>query len=327
MYNFSTEPNIKRLELLFLIRESELLLAKKAEEKYFKTPIHLGIGQEAVATGVSENLRKSDFIFGNHRSHAHYLAAGGSLYRLFAEILGKPDGCSGGKGGSMHITSPDVGFIGSMPIVAGTIPIALGAALTCKLQGKGNISISYFGDGATEEGVFHETLNLASIMSLPILFVCENNLLSSHLHISERQPSSDIIRFAVANNINASVVDGNDLLEVAQKTSEIVTKIRSTNQPAFIEANTYRLYGHVGYEIDYEVGLNREEDLKAWNNRDPIEKYKEWLIGKQKIKAKVISEIHETVTTFVEEKWNEAVQAPESNQNQLLKNVYFEEAE
>jgi pyruvate dehydrogenase E1 component alpha subunit len=205
--------------------------------------------------------------------------------------------------------------------------IIVGADQFSRITDYKSRNASYFGDGATEEGVFHETLNLASIMWLPILFVCENNLLSSHLHISERQPSSDIIRFAVANNINASVVDGNDLLEVAQKTSEIVTKIRSTNQPAFKEANTYRLYGHVGYEIDYEVGLNREEDLKAWNNRDPIEKYKEWLIGKQKIKAKVISEIHETVTTFVEEKWNEAVQAPDSNQNQLLKNVYFEEAE
>jgi pyruvate dehydrogenase E1 component alpha subunit len=139
MYNFSKIPEIRQLQLMILIRKAELLLAEKASQGDFKTPIHLGVGQEAIAVGISENLRKTDFIFGNHRSHAHYLAVGGSLFELFAEILGKKTGCSGGKGGSMHIASPQNGFIGSMPIVGGTIPLALGAALTARNQRIGKV--------------------------------------------------------------------------------------------------------------------------------------------------------------------------------------------
>jgi len=324
MFNFNKNNEIRKLELLILIRKSELLLAEKASTQEFKTPIHLGIGQEAVAVGISENLKKTDFIFGNHRSHAHYLSVGGSLFELFAEILGKSTGCSGGKGGSMHITSPSNGFVGSMPIVAGTIPIALGAALSAKIAGKGDIAVSYFGDGAVEEGVFHESLNLASVMELPILFVCENNLFSSHLHISERQPDQNISRFANANKITAVQADGNNVDEVMLSSKAIIEQIRQSGKPGFIEAFTYRLYGHVGYEQDENVGLNRKIDLENWRHKDPIALHKNKLLKSKTISELEFSEIEMNIENFTNKCWDDAKNSPYPEGNQLLKNVYFE---
>lgn len=324
MFNHNADPDIKNLELLLLIRSAELLLAEKASKRLFSTPIHLGIGQEAVAVGVSKSLRKSDYIFGNHRSHAHYLAAGGSVFQLFAEVLGKAAGCSAGKGGSMHITSPDNGFIGSMPIVAGTIPIALGGALTCKFSKDNNISVSYFGDGAAEEGVFHETLNLASIMELPILFVCENNLFSSHLHISERQPNREISRFAKANKINYVSVDGNNLTEVQKQSSRMISEIRQTKKPGFIEAFTYRLYGHVGFDIDENIGHNRKKDLEEWSNRDPIKNFTNELFSRNLLSSETLIEIEKKISLYIQNEWEKAMNSQFPEKTQLESNVYFE---
>jgi pyruvate dehydrogenase E1 component alpha subunit len=324
MFNFSSDQNIKDFEMLLIIRKAELLLADKASKKQFNTPIHLGIGQEAIAVGISKNLQKSDFIFGNHRSHAHYLASGGSLFKLFAEILGKSDGCSGGKGGSMHITSPENGFIGSMPIVAGTIPIALGGALTCKISNNSSISVSYFGDGAAEEGVFHEALNLAAIMELPILFVCENNLFSSHLHISERQPNHEISRFAIANKIRYLAMDGNNLNEVEKESMKLISEIRQTRKPGFIEALTYRLYGHVGFEVDEMIGYNRKKDLEIWSERDPVKNFSNYLVSQNDSSAEMIFEIEKKVSLYVESEWQRATEADYPSVTDLDKNVYYE---
>ena len=324
MFNFNANDDIRKLELLLLIRKSELLLADKASVQEFKTPIHLGIGQEAIAVGISENLKKTDFIFGNHRSHAHYLSVGGSLFELFAEILGKSTGCSGGKGGSMHITSPSNGFVGSMPIVAGTIPIALGAALSAKIAGKGDIAVSYFGDGAVEEGVFHESLNLASVMGLPILFVCENNLFSSHLHISERQPDQNISRFANANKIATVQVDGNEVDKISLSSKAMIEQIRRSGKPGFIEAFTYRFYGHVGYEQDENVGLNRKIDLQNWRHKDPITLYKNKLIKSKSISESGYLEIENSIENFTNKCWNEAKNSTYPEADQLVRNVYFE---
>lgn len=324
MYHHNVDLDVKNLELLLLIRKVELLLAKKASQRLFSTPIHLGIGQEAVAVGVSNNLRKSDYVFGNHRSHAHYLAAGGSVFELFAEVLGKAAGCSGGKGGSMHITSPDNGFIGSMPIVAGTIPIALGAALTCNLLRGNSVSVSYFGDGAAEEGVFHETLNLASIMELPMLFICENNLFSSHLHISERQPNHEISRFAQANKISYLSVDGNNLNEIQRESSRMINEIRKTRKPGFIEAFTYRLYGHVGFETDDQIGINRKKDLEEWSNRDPIKNFTNELFSRKLLSSETLIEIEKKISLYIQNEWEKAMNSEFPEKTQLESNVYFE---
>jgi len=323
MYTFSEIKEIKQLEMLVLIRETERLIAEKAKEKKIKTPIHLGIGQEAIAVGIAQNLRKTDYIYGNHRSHSHYLASGGSLFELFSEILGKSTGCSAGKGGSMHITSPKNGFVGSMPIVAGTIPIAVGSALAIKTDGRSDIAVSYFGDGATEEGVFHESLNIASSLSLPILFVCENNFFSSHLHLSERQPDMSLKRFAIANNIECSQVDGNILEEIEQESKKLISRIRKVGSPAFIEALTYRHFGHVGFEIDEEIGLNRKLDLEKWALRDPVKHTIFKSIDSNLLDQQQVDEIKKSISIFVEECWVKALKSPFPKDGELLSNVYY----
>ena len=174
---------IDMLRKMILIRKAEEKLSEHVESGKIKCPCHLGIGQEAIGVAVALIMKKTDRAFGAHRSHAHFLALNENTYSLFAEVLGKYDGCSHGMGGSMHIVDNENGFKGSVPIVGATIPIATGAGLAAKMDKGGDIAISYFGDGSCEEGVFHESLNMASIMNLPVLYVCENNLFASHLHI------------------------------------------------------------------------------------------------------------------------------------------------
>lgn len=309
---------------MVLIREAELRIGSEFRNKTFQTPIHLAVGQEAISVGIANNLFKTDAVFGNHRSHGHYLALDGSLKELFSEILGKTNGCSGGKGGSMHIKSPENGLIGTMPIVASTIPIAVGAALAIKRRDSTSVSVAFFGDGATEEGVFHESLNLASILELPILFVCENNQFSSHLHISERQNSNETVRFAIANNITHKVVDGNSLEEVQQASEELLRIARGHRKPVYLEAKTYRLYGHVGGEIDETIGLNRELDLKAWSLRDPLKLLKEKLLRSDRISIGSIESIEDSIRKLVDETWQEALLESYPLDTSLLDGVYYE---
>lgn len=246
-------------------------MALLVERQEAKCPCHLGIGQEAVAVGVSAHLTPEDRVFGGHRSHAHYLALGGDLYAMFAEILGRADGASKGMGGSMHLYGPSVGFHGSVPIVGATIPVAVGAALAAKMDGGKAIAVAYFGDGACEEGALHESFNLAAIMRLPVVFVCENNLYASHLDIKLRQPYDSVARFAIAHGMAANVVDGNDVVAVSRAAKQLITSARDREGPGFLEAVTYRWRGHVGPQEDIDVGVRRSlESLAAWKRRDPI---------------------------------------------------------
>jgi pyruvate dehydrogenase E1 component alpha subunit len=187
-----------------------------------------------------------------------------------AEVQGKQTGASRGMGGSMHLIDRERGLYGTVPIVGGTIPIAVGAALAAKKDGKGAVAVSFFGDGATEEGVFHESVNLAAVLGLPVLFLCENNLFSSHLHIDARQPSDSVARFAEANRVPWQLVDGNDIVGCTNAVAEAVEPMRSGGGPRFIEAVTYRWRGHVGPREDEDVGVRRGEDLPLWKKRDPI---------------------------------------------------------
>jgi TPP-dependent pyruvate/acetoin dehydrogenase alpha subunit len=316
--------NMQSYLKMVLIREAELKIGSEFRKKTFQTPIHLAVGQEAISVGVSNYLLKTDAVFGNHRSHGHYLALGGSLKDLFSEILGRSSGCSGGKGGSMHIKSPENGLIGTMPIVASTIPIAVGAALALKSKDSSSVSVAFFGDGATEEGVFHESLNLASILGLPILFVCENNQFSSHLHISERQRSNETARFAKANNIIHKVVDGNSLDAVQAATAELLGIARASREPVYLEAKTYRLYGHVGGEVDETIGLNRELDLKAWSLRDPLKLLRKELLSTGEISEGAIEKLEISIRKQVDETWHEALSESYPIADSLLDGVYYE---
>lgn len=261
---------IKHLEKMLTIRCAEERIGDWVTAGRAKCPCHLGIGQEAIAVGVCSALRRSDRVFGTHRSHSHFLATGGSLDALMAEVLGKVSGCSRGMGGSMHLFGSDTGFMGSVPIVGATIPLATGAALAAKMDGAGDVAVAFFGDGAAEEGVFHESLNLAAAYGLPALFVCENNLFASHLHISLRQPSNSISRYASAHCIRSQIVDGNDVVLVENAASRALEAVRGGQGPFFLEAITYRWRGHVGPREDVDVGVKRHCDLAAWKLRDPV---------------------------------------------------------
>jgi acetoin:2,6-dichlorophenolindophenol oxidoreductase subunit alpha len=261
----------KALEAMTLIRVVEEAIGTLVEQGFAKAPCHLGIGQEAVAVGVAAHLRATDRIFGGHRSHSHYLAVGGDVYALIAEVLGKADGASRGMGGSMHLYAKQIGFYGSVPIVGATIPIAVGAGLAAKLSGASDVAVAFFGDGAAEEGVFHESMNLAAVQQLPVLFVCENNLYSSHLDISLRQPADCIARYADAHRVPARIVDGNDVVAVKRAAGELVAAARAGKGPGFLEAVTYRHRGHVGPKDDIDVGVRRSmTELTAWKRLDPI---------------------------------------------------------
>ena len=263
---FSEDEIFFHLKKMMTIRAVEQKLAKEKEMSNIIGPIHLGVGQEAIASGVAYNILKGDYVYGAHRSHGHVLALGSSIHKLFAEILGKNTGLSKGMGGSMHLYDIENSFAGAVPIVAGTVPLAVGSGLASKIKRDGRIGVTFFGDGAVEEGVVHESLNLASYLKLPVLFVVENNLMASHMHISERQPLSSCARFAEANSIPFRVVDGNNPFEISKSISNEIIKMRKESSgPFFIEAFTYRWYGHVDFREDVDVGVARSSsDLKKW---------------------------------------------------------------
>jgi TPP-dependent pyruvate/acetoin dehydrogenase alpha subunit len=312
----------QKLINMLIIREFETHLGKMSLEKHFQTPIHLTIGQEAIPVGVSAHLTSNDRVFGNHRSHGHFLSLGGSPSKLFSEVLGNADGCSGGKGGSMHISSVGEGFYGSMPIVAGTIPIAVGAALALKRKQGDDIAVAYFGDGATEEGVFYESLNLASSLNLPILFVCENNSFSSHLHLSLRRKNTNLQEIFESLSVPTSAVNGNDLTEILDRSSELISSIRKGEGPRLLFADTYRQYSHVGFEKDLEIGLNRKSDLKQWLKLDPIDLYSNVIEQKFPQRLNLDLKLQDT-RDYIIECWKTATLAAKPLATQVSENVYW----
>ncbi len=313
---------VEALRTMIVIRETEDLIGRKSEQGQFKTPVHLSIGQEAVPVGTALNLRSSDYGYGNHRSHGHYLAMGGSRYALLCEILGKITGCSHGMGGSMHITAPEAGFVGSVPIVAGTIPIAVGAGLHAKRTSGDTVSIAFFGDGAVEEGVFHESLNFASTYRVPVFFLCENNIFSSHMHLSQRQSSFRIARFAEANGVESRTVDGNDVTEVYNTSRELIERSRRERVPTLLEAVTYRWRAHVGPPDDLEIGLHRREDLPNWMLRDPQKRLFDALVGREVLPTEWLEKTRATVRHEAEAEWERARSEQDPPETQLLRYLY-----
>lgn len=235
-----------------------------------QSPVHLSIGQEGVAAGVCSPLQKTDLLFGSYRSHAFYIAKGGNLREMFAELYGKATGCAGGKAGSMHLTAPEVGFMGCSAVVASTIPHAVGAAWAARMLGKDQVTVAVFGDGATEEGVYHESLNFAALHSLPVIFVCENNGLAVHSRIEARQ-SYRITAHAETYGIpTRRVENGLDFMGVAAVMSELVQAVRAQGGPRYLEIVTSRFYEHVGVGVDYHAGYRSAEEVECWQRIDPL---------------------------------------------------------
>ncbi len=322
IHDVTKDQLISMYRKMVLIRKAEEKISENVENGIIKCPCHLAIGQEAIGVAVSMIMKNTDNAFGAHRSHSHYLALNEDTYSLFAEVLGKSDGCSNGMGGSMHIVDNEVGFRGSVPIVGATIPIATGAAISSKLKNNKSIAISYFGDGACEEGVFHESLNMASIMNLPVLYVCENNLFSSHLHISKRQPLSSTSRFAHAHNIDYEVVDGNNVVEIYNLLTKKIDIMRNQYKPFFIETITYRWKGHVGHRDDIDVGVKRNEDLSLWKKRDPINRLKISLINSEIYNENELKKINLEIDSKIQLDWEKALKADYPDKSFLTKPVY-----
>jgi len=252
------------------IRRAEEAIVALYPEQEIRCPTHLSIGQEAVAVGVCQALRDSDAVLSGHRCHAHYLAKGGSVRGMFAELYGKATGCCGGKGGSMHLASPETGMLGASAIVAGTVPMAVGAALASTLRSTDDVAVAFFGDAAVEQGVMHESLAFAALRALPVLFVCENNLYATLTPLSQRQVSADIWPRAGAHGLASVGVDGNDVVAVYEAATAAVARARRGEGPTFIEAKTYRWREHVGPNFDTDMGPRTQAELDGWIARDPI---------------------------------------------------------
>lgn len=261
------------------IRMVEEAIVAHYPEQEMRCPTHLCIGQEAPPAGVSAYLRNQDLVFSGHRSHGHYLAKGGDLKAMFAELYGRVTGCARGKGGSQHLVDLAHGFVSSAPILASTIPVAAGAAWGAVMAGEDRVVVAYLGDGATEEGAFHEALNFAGTKRLPILFVCENNLYSVHSALGVRQPDRPIAALGAANGMAAGSGDGNDVEAVAALAKAAVTRARAGEGPTLLELFTYRWKEHCGPASDVGLGYRSAAELDAWMARDPL------IIARQRLVA------------------------------------------
>ena len=285
------------LRRMWLIRAFEEKVSALYAERQIVGLLHLGIGQEAVAVGACSLLRKDDYVFGGHRSHGHAIAKGADINRLMAEIAGRATGYCAGKGGSMHIVAREAGFMTATGVVGGTIPLALGAAFAAKEKKKGQVALVFFGDGAGQAGPFHESLNIASLWQLPVIFVCENNGYAEFTPLSAHTKIERLAQHAKTYAIPASTVDGNDLIAVCAAVSKAVEKCRAGEGPIFVECLTHRMRGH--YEGD-PAKYRELSQLAEWKKKDPIGRLVRLLKSKKKITDKKLEAIEKEARDLVE---------------------------
>ena len=256
---------------LYRIRRVEEEVARVYPSDKIKSPVHLSIGQEAISVAVCSALEGDDTVFGTYRGHAMYLARGGDLQKMIAEMYGKITGCAKGKGGSMHLIDTENHVMGASAVVGTTIANAVGYAYAMKYLGKKTVTVSFFGDGATEEGVFAESLNFAALKKVPLIFICENNRYSIHTHQLKREPLDNICGRAQANGIPAERIEGNDLLTIHEKVKAAADALRAGEEgPYFFECMTYRWKEHVGPNEDYSLGYRTEDEWKPWKDNDQV---------------------------------------------------------
>jgi len=260
-----------------------------------RCPCHLYSGQEAVAAGICAALNKDDYVFGTHRSHGHYLAKGGDMAAMVAEIYGRETGCSRGRGGSMHLIDPEHGILGAAPIVAGTISLAMGAALASSIRQDNRVTVSFFGDGATGEGVLYESLNFAALKQLPMIFVCENNFYATHMPIRECRVEHGIHKVGEPFCIPSCEVDGNDVLQVFETAKEAVDRCRKGMGPAFIECLTYRFRGHVGPDDNIQgdhTDIRPRHEIDSWLQKDPINRFEDYVLSHRLMDKEELQQIN-----------------------------------
>ena len=309
------------------IRHVEEEIARRYAEGAMRCPTHLSIGQEAVAAAVGLALRPTDLAVSGHRAHAHYLGKGGSLPAMLAEIYGRVDGCSRGKGGSMHLIDESVGFMGSTAIVGGTIPVGVGLAYGMKLERTDQVSCIFHGDAAVETGAFFESLNFAVVKKLPVLFVCENNLYSVYSPLHVRQPPDrSIAEMARAIGARVSVGDGNDPEDVLRQVDDAVERIRSGGGPCLLEFATYRWLEHCGPNYDNHIGYRTVDEYLGWKARDPIPRYESELAADGVVDQAALRTMAEDIEREVAEAFRFAEASSFPDGSEAFTHLYHEAA-
>lgn len=322
----SAESHIKdeRVERLFktllLIRRTEERIAAVYPTDCIKSPVHLSIGQEAVAVGVCDVLQPTDIAAMSYRGHAVYIAKGGDLRQMIAELYGKVTGCARGKGGSMHLVGPEAGVLGASAVVGTQIPIATGWALAAKKRATGQVVACFFGDGATEEGCMAESLNFAALHRLPILYICENNGYAIHEPLSKRWATTRLCERVATYGIATSRIENQDVFAIREAALKAVSNIREGAGPAFIECLTYRWREHVGPREDYDSGYRGFDELRPWRESDQVER-----LG-QMIPKDAMNRISEEVAAQIDDAFNFAESSPIPDQSELLRHVYASRA-
>jgi TPP-dependent pyruvate/acetoin dehydrogenase alpha subunit len=321
----SKELALSLYRKMVLIREFEL----KAKEIFHsgKMPgfIHIYVGEEAVAAGVCAQLHQDDYVASTHRGHGHALAKGVAPRDAMAELMGVVTGCSGGRGGTMHLYDPEVGFLGSNGVVPPGILIAAGAALSAQLKGTSQVAVAFFGDGGSNNGAFHEGLNLAAAWDLPVVFVCENNFYATEMPFSETTKNTNVASRAKAYGIPGIQVDGNDVMAVYEKAGEAIQRAREGGGPSLIECVTYRWFGH--HAGDPGVSYRTKEEVAEWKERDPVSKLRNDSIAAGLASEEDFKRIDEEIRDVVEESAEFALASPLETDSTAMDHVFYSPAE
>jgi pyruvate dehydrogenase E1 component alpha subunit len=319
--NVDVEDLLQMYEQMVRIREFE----EKVNELYTSAKMpglaHLYIGEEAIAVGVCEALTSQDYITSTHRGHGHCIAKGAAVDIMFAELLGKAAGYCGGKGGSMHIADQKNGNLGANAIVGGSAGIAAGAAFTAKRLGTGQVAVCFFGEGALGQGLLYETMNMAQLWKLPVIFVCENNMYNEYTHYHETAAGSLTAR-ASAFGIHTEELDGQDIRAVNEAATRLVERARNGDGPAFMVCNTYRYHGHHVGDIDRAYYRSKDEEKEWVTKRDPIKNLADWIIGQKLSDQSVLDHIQADVRSEVARGAEFALNAPYPDASEVDTNVY-----
>ncbi len=311
--------------MMVRIRLCEESLVEPILNGEVRTPCHLYSGEEAIAVGICSALTNGDYVFGNHRSHGHFIAKGGSMKAMIAESYCRETGCSQGRGGSMHLIDPDVGMLGAAPIVAGTVSLAVGAALASSIRKDNRVAVSFFGDGATGEGVLYESLNFAALKKLPIIFACENNLYATHMPIRECRVDRNIYEIAQPFGIVSRQIDGNDVLQVYEAGLYAVELCRKGEGPVLLEFLTYRFRGHVGPDDNIQgahTDIRPKEEVEQWFQKDPIKNFEKYLVSKSLIDDEALNAIRTEVEKEISDAHHFARSSPSPDKKDLMKYVF-----
>jgi pyruvate dehydrogenase E1 component alpha subunit len=310
---------IELLRRMWLIRAFEEKVSALYAERQIVGLLHLGIGQEAVAVGALSLLRDDDYVYGGHRSHGHAIAKGADMNKLMAEIAGRATGYCGGKGGSMHIVAKECGFMTATGVVGGTIPLALGAAFAAKEKKHGQLAVVFFGDGAGQAGPFHESLNIASLWRLPVIFICENNGYAEFTPLSAHTKIERLALHAKTYGIPASTIDGNDLFAVRDAMTKAVASCRAGKGPFFVECLTHRMRGH--YEGD-PAKYRELSQLAEWKKKDPIARVARALKSKKAVTDAQLEAIESQARVRVDKAAEFSLSSPWPSQNAVDSQVY-----